>query len=184
MLTRPLLLLPLLLASTTLLKAQAKYTATRTADLQIGVSASSVTSDYDTQRFIGGGGYITYDFKPHFGAEFDLHQANSRQSDSVYERSYEFGLRYFRTYGIVVPYAKIMYGRGVFNFPNGVANLAYNMFTGGGGADFKLRPWLNVRADFEYQDWLSFPPNGLSPTVISVGVAYHFPGGLKRGSHY
>ena len=70
-----------------------------------------------------------------------------------------------------------MYGRGVFNFTqNGTttANLAYNMFVGGVGLDYKIIPSLNARADFEYQDWLSFPPNGLTPNVLTIGLAYHF----------
>ena len=55
------------------------------------------------------------------------------------------------------------------------------MFAAGGGADYAVLPWLNVRGDFEFQRWLSFPPSGLTPTLITIGVAYHFPGGLKSG---
>jgi hypothetical protein len=77
-----------------------------------------------------------------------------------------------------------MYGRGVFNFPNNVANLAYNMFAIGGGTDFSVLPYLNVRADYEYQFWHSFPPQGLNPQVITIGVAYHFPGNLRQGRHF
>jgi hypothetical protein len=31
-----------------------------------------------------------------------------------------------------------------------------------------------VRVDYEYQRWLSFPPNGLSPWILGIGVAYRF----------
>jgi hypothetical protein len=67
-----------------------------------------------------------------------------------------------------------MYGRGVFNFQNNVANLAYNMFAGGAGTDIRINRFLNARADFEYQDWFGFPPHGLSPMVGTAGIAYHF----------
>ena len=48
----------------------------------------------------------------------------------------------------------------------------------------KILPYLNVRADFEYQTWSSFPPNGLNPKIVTIGVAYHYPGNLRRGKHY
>jgi hypothetical protein len=163
--------------------AQAKHTASRTGDLQLGVNFSGAQSDYDGY-FKGVGFYTTFDFTPHLGVEFDLHQNNTRQHNQVYERTYEWGARYFRTYGRLSPYAKLMYGRGVLNFPQDVANLAYNLATVGGGADLKVLPYLNVRGDFEYQRWFGFPPNGLTPWMLSIGVAYHFPGSLKRGEHY
>ena len=46
--------------------------------------------------------------------------------------------------------------------------------TAGAGVDYKALPYLYVRGDFEYQDWFSFPPSGLSPSLLTVGVAYHF----------
>jgi hypothetical protein len=33
---------------------------------------------------------------------------------------------------------------------------------------------LNARVDYEYQRWISFPPNGLSPWIVSIGAAYRF----------
>jgi hypothetical protein len=163
---------------------QATSTASRKADLQVGVGFVSDNSDYDPQRLKGLAFYTTLDLTNHLGGEFVIHQANSSAGDQLYERSYEIGPRYFRHYGRFSPYVKAMYGRGVFNFPNNVANLAYNMFAGGVGADIRILPYLNVRGDFEYQDWLSFPPQGLSPQVITIGVAYHFPGDLHRGRHF
>jgi opacity protein-like surface antigen len=51
------------------------------------------------------------------------------------------------------------------------------MFAGGAGLDYRVLPYLNVRAEFEYQKWMSFPPNGLTPSVITIGAAYHFGAG-------
>lgn len=162
---------------------QAKYTASRTGDLQLGAGYTNGTSDYVPNRISGYSGYATFDFKEHFGAEFDFHQANDPKSD-VYERTYEWGARYLRHYGNdrYRPYVRAMYGRGVFNFPSNAANLAYNMIVGAAGMDIAVHRRINVRAEFEYQDWLSGPgiTNGLTPTLINVGVAYHFPAGNPR----
>ena len=163
--------------------SQARSTAARSADLQVGVGFVYDKSDY-TDTLKGGAVYATLDLTNHLGGEFVIHQAKSSNGDSLYERSYEIGPRYFRHYGVFAPYVKAMYGRGVFNFPSNVANLAYNMFAFGVGADVRVLRFLNVRADYEYQDWLSFPPRGLKPQVLTFGVAYHFPGELRRGRHY
>lgn len=165
---------------------QATTTASRQFDLQIGGQGVYAKSDYYPQAFRGAGGYATLDFTTHFGVEIDFRQANS-QSDAAYERTYEIGARYHRAYGRFSPYLKALYGRGVFNFINSgvvVANLAYNEFVFGGGTDFAVLRWLNLRADYEYQSWLSFQPNNLTPQLISVGVAYHFPGGLAKGRRF
>lgn len=178
----------LLAAASPVLSAQARYTATRAGDLQVGVDFVAGNSDYADPHLRGVGFYTTFDFREHFGAEFDIHQANTSTNNHLYERTYEIGPRYFRTYGRFSPYVKAMYGRGVFNFPyttgGPVANLAYNLFAGGIGVDVSIKPYLNVRADYEYQRWLSFPPNGLTPQLYTFGVAYRFPGNLRRGQRY
>ena len=166
------------------LHAQATSTASRRADLQIGGGFVFSKSDYGTANLKGGAFYTTLDLTNHLGAEFVIHQVNSSTGDSLYQRSYELGPRYYRVYGPVAPYVKAMYGRGVFNFPRDVANLAYNMFAGGVGIDVRVLPYLNVRADYEYQDWLGFPPTGLKPQLFTIGVAYHVPGQIRKGKHY
>jgi hypothetical protein len=168
-------------------QGQATPTASKLFDFQVGGGFVLDDGDYGTKLYRGGGVYSTLDFRPHFGAEIDFRQANY-PTDSMYERTYEIGVRYHRTYGPLSPYAKVLYGRGVFNFVYGnnvvVANLAFNEIAFGGGADFAVLPWLNVRGDYEYQMWHSFPPNGLTPQAITIGVAYHFPGGLQKGKRF
>jgi opacity protein-like surface antigen len=165
---------------------QAVPTATRGVDLQVGGGFVLDHSDFETKMFRGGAFYASADFQHHLGVELDFHQANS-PTDTVYERTYEGGVRYHREYGRFVPYGKVMYGRGVFNFPTfGTiqANLAFNEFSFGSGADFHLLSRVNLRADYEYQDWHRFQPNGLTPQVLTIGVAYHFPGGLGKGRRF
>ena len=171
-----------LLSSATLLLAQASPTASRAGDLQIGGGFSSAASDYG-DRFNGAMGYADFDFKEHYGVEAAFHFVRQGNGAPLYEKTYEIGGRYVRHYGRFAPYAKLLVGRGVFNFPAcpppanqsiACANLAYNMYALGAGTDVHVRPWLNVRGDFEYQSWPGFPPNGLSPMVVSIGAAYHF----------
>jgi opacity protein-like surface antigen len=165
------------------LNGQAAPTASRVGDLQIGVMFNLANTDYRPNYFKGYGFYATYDFRYHVGIEGEFHQINDPDAtEGIYERTYEIGPRYVLHYGRFAPYAKVMYGRGVFNYPpvfgdpkiGPIANLAYNIFAIGGGVDYHVLPGLNVRAEYEYQQWLSFPPNGLTPKIFSVGAAYRF----------
>lgn len=190
---KKLLVCSLFAGSVMSLHAQAIATATRRGDAQIGVGYSNVTPDYTQDRFNGIAVYGDFDFSSHFGIEGEFHYAKSPNKDPavnpIYEKSYEIGGRYHRTYNRFVPYAKVMYGRGVFNFPyykvqtsynppafsySPSANLAYNLVAAGVGVDYRLTRILNVRADYEYQRWLGFPKSGLTPSLLTFGIAYHF----------
>jgi hypothetical protein len=173
-LTRILIFLGLLLGGASMLHAQAEPTASRVGDLQIGGGYSSAASDYSLSRFNGGSAYVDFDFTHRLGVEGKFAFVKAGGTSDIYEKTYEIGGRYHRTYGKWAPYARIMYGRGVFNYPDNAANLAYNMFAAGAGVDYKIRPYLNVRGDFEYQDWTGFPPTGLTPSMFTIGAAYHF----------
>ncbi|WP_260706134.1 porin family protein [Edaphobacter flagellatus] len=166
--------------------AQAVPTASRAGDLQIGGGISNANTDYVPNRVNGGTVYVDFDFYRHFGVEGEFRFLKDGKTN-IYEKTYEVGGRYSRVYhNRFVPYGKVMYGRGVFNFANNgqtYANLAYNMFAGGIGLDYRVLTRVNVRAEYEYQKWMSFPPNGLSPSVITIGAAYHFPAGKLSIAH-
>ena len=166
----------LLVVPSTSLLAQALPTASRRADAQIGAGFTLGHSGYEHGTFRGLTAYAGLDLRPHLGVEIDFHQINSRSSNKSYQRTYEIGPRYFRTYGVLIPYIRGMYGRGNFNYPYGLTDLPYNVFSAAGGADFKLNNSLRLRADYEYQSWLSFPNGGLHPQLVTIGIAYH-PGG-------
>jgi hypothetical protein len=174
------------------LHAQSRPAAERVGDLQVGVSYSIADSDYVPSKIRGVGFYTDFDFKSHYGVELNFHQLDDPNS-IVYERSYEVGGRYVlrpRRFEGLHPYGKVMYGRGVFNYPPPypppypqnlpAANLAYNLIALGAGVDFAVHPRINVRVDYEYQKWFGFPPDGLVPQVITLGAAYHFPAGRPR----
>ena len=159
---------------------QAVPTASRAGDLQVGVGYTSANADYSyvTDRVRGFNFYTDFDLRYHVGIEFTFHQLDDPAS-AVYERTYEAGGRYLRHYGRFAPYAKGLYGRGVLNFPKSDANLAYNLVSAGVGVDVAVHPRVNFRAEFEYQDWFSAPGGdlNLTPSLVTVGVAYHFGGG-------
>ncbi len=79
-----------------------------------------------------------------------------------------------------------MYGRGVFNFPplaDGFRpNLGYNLMAVGVGADYKVRPYLVVRADWEYQRWFGFQNSSLSPKHPHYRRRIPIPGAQQRVS--
>jgi len=151
-------------------------TATRAGDLQIGAAFAlgSSTYNFNTSNLAGIAFYTTFDVRSHLGGEFNFHQNKSTQDSTVYERTYEIGPRIYVLKGNFAPYAKAMYGRGVYNFSNNIANIAYNIYTVGGGADLRVARSINVRADYEYQTWPGFPLATLHPSVITLGVAFHF----------
>jgi opacity protein-like surface antigen len=168
------LALAVLLGSSSLLRAQANPTAARAGDLQIGVGYTIAKPDYGQQNFQGLAAYADFDLRSHLGLEAEFHQVSSSSGNQSYQRSYDVGGRYFRTYGALVPYVKVMVGLGNFNYPLGQTNLAYNLFAGGIGADYRIRPSLSLRAEYEMQRWSGFTNGGLNPQLVTLGLAYHF----------
>ena len=171
-----LLVIALFSTATSVALCQAMPQARRLADIQVGGDYSIANSDYTHNDIRGLGFYADID-RGNFGLDLSFHQLDDPNPTQVYERTYEVGARYFRHYGIFTPYGKVLVGRGVFNYPDSQANLAYNMLVPGAGVDIAVYPTINLRADFEYQRWLGFQPNGLTPTLLTIGVAYHFGSG-------
>jgi hypothetical protein len=159
--------------------AQAGPTASRAGDLQLGAGFALGKTDYTQNTFRGLTAYADFNFRPHLGVEAQFHQINSPTGDQSFQRTYEIGARYLRTYGPFVPYVKAFYGRGDFNYPHNLADLSYNLFAGAGGVDVKVGEHLRIRGDYEYQHWTSFPNGGLNPQLVTSGAAYHFTGALR-----
>jgi opacity protein-like surface antigen len=151
-------------------------TATRAGDLQLGGGLVLGSSNYNFQptHLAGAAFYTTFDVRSHLGGEFNFHQTSSTQDSTVYERTYEIGPRLYALRGAFEPYAKALYGRGDYNFSHNIANIAYNIYTVGGGADFRVTRSLKIRGDYEYQTWPGFPIAALHPSVVTIGLAFHF----------
>lgn len=196
-LSTTLLLLVALTCFTSLAHGQASPTASRTADLQIGAGYTYVHSDYVPNNIGGFAFYADYDLFSHYGIEANFHRVRDPNPDALVpsnhfsETTYEIGGRYLRHYyrGRLAPYGKVLYGRGVVNFPahqrlvdgrleTYIDNIGYNLVSFGGGLDYRFNNWLNLRADFEYQHWFASDqelPRGLAPYLLTFGAAYHFP---------
>lgn len=193
----PLLLAAALAACSLAAHGQATTTAGKLADMQVGAGFTFAKSDYVPNTIRGFAFYGDFDIRARYGLEVDFHQVTDPNPDPLVlsnhfsERTYEVGGRYVRHMyrrGLS-PYGKVLYGRGVANFrahqlflPSGtityIDNIAYNMAVLGAGVDYSVNRRINVRADFEFQHWFAHDaelPNGLSPKLFTIGVAYHLP---------
>jgi opacity protein-like surface antigen len=165
-----------LLSTPVFVYAQASPTGIRKASLQVGAGFSNANTDYVPNRVNGATIYADYDFFHHLGLEGEFRYLKDGRTN-IYEKTYEVGPRYSRSYGRFSPYVKGLYGRGVFNFTyrgERTANLAYNLVAVGGGVDYRLLRHISVRGEYEYQHWFGFPLHGLTPSAVTVGAAYHF----------
>ena len=173
------LALALLLGGASILHAQATSTASRAGDLQLGLGYSTAKPDYGQQSFNGITAYVDFDRHSNFGLEAEFHQVSSSSNQS-FQRTYEIGGRYFRSYGPLVPYLKAMIGRGDFNYPFGQTDLSYTLYAAAIGADYKIGTHYRLRADYELQRWSSFPNEALTPQILTFAVAYHFSGVIQN----
>ena len=161
------------------LHAQASYTASRRAGIQIGVTGSAYTLDYNEGYEEGISVYGDIDFTRHLGLEALYRNASIQTPHDIGENHALIGPRYHFTHGRFMPYAKGLVGEGTINFQQGFnavsSSQTYFIYVLGGGLDFHATRHVNIRAiDFEYQLWPTFKPNGLTPYGYNVGAAYTF----------
>jgi hypothetical protein len=160
--------------------AQDVPAATQGGQLRVGLAVSLNNTDYATKKTTGGTVFANFAFTDRFGVEADIHYLNGITPEDFGENSYVIGPRFaYRVHGRYSPYVKVMAGIGstVADEPyvkrTGSVPGSYGIFAFGGGLDIDIPHNLTVRAiDFELQRWPGFEPNGLSPTVISIGIAY------------
>jgi hypothetical protein len=164
-----------ILGASPILRAQSEPTASRVGDLKVGGGFSIAASDYGG-TYNGGSAFVDFDFLPRIGVEGGFHFV--KDSSNLYEKTYEVGGRYYIPHRKFIPYGKLMFGRGVFNFPplpDGFRpNLGYNLMAAGIGTDYRVNRSVYVRADWEYQKWFGFENSSLSPSILTIGGAYHF----------
>lgn len=194
---RTVLILAMLTACSSFALGQAQPGATRVGDLQVGGTFTFANPDYTPQNALGYGIYAAFDIKTHWGAELDFHQISIQQHSPSKETTFEYGIRYHRTYGRYNPYLKVMAGRGTFTsipgFYQGNSSYGYNLLAFGAGVDAEVTRRFNLRLGADYQDWFTGSvtgsptcggpgtsvclPHGLTPFLFELGVAYHFTGG-------
>ncbi len=155
------------------LNAQAVYTAERTSRITVGAGGSYLNTDYAPKPTYGPSFFADIDVFRHLGLEAEGHFGGIISPDDIGENSYLAGPRAFIRRSRFTGYAKLMLGRGIIT--NQLFNLSssYNIYAGGGGLEYRAARRITVRAiDFEMQKWPNFPPNGLSPLVVTVGASY------------
>jgi hypothetical protein len=142
---------------------------------------SNADTDEFTSRISGITGYVTFDIKQHIGIEADIHMLSIITPNDFAERTFLGGARYVWHRGHLDPYVKVLAGIGQTYIQQPSPTYApgtpgtYMVIAAAGGLDIRISHRINVRAiDFEYQKWPSYVPNGLTPTVITCGVAYRF----------
>lgn len=173
-------LLAFLFLLTSFARAQAGPTATRGLALQAGGGFTAGKSDFSPKWITGFAVFANADFRHHIGVTFDMHYNDLGTPSDVGEITYLGGLRYkFDFRNRYHPYIKAAVGFGTFKQHEGLyaqdASSTYKIAAFGGGVEMPLRRHITLRVvDAEYQTWPHFYPNGLTPFILTTGVAYRF----------
>lgn len=141
--------------------------------VNVGITGSLFNVNYG-QRWVGGGTlYVDANLYRKVGAEFQFQSLRFHQEGGIRETTYLAGPRYsFRAHGLV-PYAKILAGRGTFIYPYGYGRGTYFVFAPAAGLDYDLSPRIKLRLiNLEYQKWQQFTFGDLHPYGASTGVSF------------
>ena len=166
-------------AATPRLQAQASATATGNA-LSVGLSYQNIDPDYGPVRASGIGLFANYDFSRFVGVTAEVNLQTALSTVVFPERTYLVGARGEYHSGPYMVYAKVLVGGASASNNSDNPNLlnapgSYPLYAYGGGLEIRLDHHINLRAiDFEQQQWLEYHPNGLTPGLLSFGVAYRF----------
>ena len=156
--------------------AQALYAATAPgAYVAVGSTYSSYQIEYG-QRVLGGiAVHADINFTREIGIEAEGRWLRQNQEASANETTYLVGPRYqFRfRHGPIQPYAKVLVGEGIFNFPYNYERGEYFVVAPGAGIELKISEALKIRLiDVEYQRWPQFTYGPITPYGIGFGFTY------------
>jgi hypothetical protein len=158
---------------------QALPTADRNLQVQIGGAVSLGNPDYDDKDIKGVSLFVDLDYGAHWGIEGDIHDITISTPQDIGQSSALLNIRYKLNYGKIHPHIRAGAGLAYFDFDKGFypanSSTSYGVYDIGAGVDYSATRKLHIRVlDFEYQDWKNFPPNGLTPYILSIGAAYNF----------
>ena len=128
--------------------------------------------DYSPATFTGWSVFADADLWKNVGLEAKFSHIAGPAADSISETTYEAGLRARVAIGPIVPFLEFTGGLGSFTYSRSSQNGSYGILAGGGGLDLLLTRKFSVRGEYNYQKWGSFPPRGLQPNLVTLGLAY------------
>jgi hypothetical protein len=139
----------------------------------LGGTYSLFEGDYGQRKIMGGAVYV--DANPYrlYGLEAEVRRLNYSGNPGMNQMTFLGGPKVsFRSHGIV-PYAKMLVGVGIFNFPYHYGQGSYLVLAPGAGVDWNVGRRIRVRLiDVEYQDWSKFTFGPEHPYGVSVGISY------------
>jgi hypothetical protein len=153
--------------------AQADYTANKFSRIQVGAGYLFLKPDYVETNIQGVSFWGDYDFWKFVGVEASVNLGNIITPSDINENSYQVGPRFLYHHRKFTGYGKILFGRASIANTEQNTSSTYNIYSFGGGLEYKLTRRINIRAvDFDYQQWGNFEPHTLSPVAITFGASY------------
>jgi hypothetical protein len=138
----------------------------------VGVTGSYLRINYGQQWVAGGSIYVDANLYHRYGVEVQYQTLRYNEQGGMRQTTYLAGPRVsFRQAGLV-PYADVLAGRGVFDFPYGYAKGTYFVYAGGAGLDYDLSRRIKVRLiNVQYQVWPQFTFGAFHAYGASAGVS-------------
>lgn len=160
-----------------LARAQARQTATKSADIGVFGGWEGAHPDYGPYSSYGGTfgadftRYIPFPVSP--SLEF---RANLHSNVAVSEHSYVVGLRAVAPFYRFKPYADLLVGPGYIHF-KGVTGYTHDdsiVYSYGAGIDIRVTRNFAARFDLQAQHW-NTGSDTYTPTIGTIGVTYTIP---------
>ena len=157
-----------------MLRGQAVYTANGPGSfVSLGVTISGYESEYGDTLLGGGSVFLDANVYRRIGVEAEGRSSRLHSNDDLRESTYLVGPRFSGLGRTWQPYAKLLIGRGEFNFPFNYAHGSYLVAAPGLGLDWRLpnhRVIIRL-VDFEYQDWPKFSYGSIHPYGAGAGLS-------------
>jgi hypothetical protein len=141
--------------------------------IAVGGMFSLFEGDYGQRKIRGSAVYVDANLFRYYGLETEIRRLLYSDSPGMNQTTFLAGPRVsFRSHG-VVPYAKMLVGIGIFNFPYHDGQGSYLALAPGAGLDWNMGRKIRVRLiDVEYQDWSQFTFGPEHPYGASIGISY------------
>jgi hypothetical protein len=154
--------------------------------LWVGGEFGSFNSDYlPTQRIIGPGVTVDYNFTPKIGLIAEARWLHWNGADSQTQSDYLAGAKYTFHYHRFSFGPKFVAGGVWVKYPvvaTGGSTGSYFAYAPGGFGEYRVSRRFSVRGGYEYQflpsapGFIGEPSNGLTPHGFTVGVNYRLLG--------